>query len=110
MSSLREYKVYTARFPFLDSDNSKLRPVIVLNEPYGKHQVIAVLPISSKLSLEAVDFTINGLEDAGLVKPSAVQVHRLGTLLQADLVSRLGSLNKIDSEKLRESMREFLGL
>ena len=110
MSSARRYNVYTARFPFLDSSKSKIRPVIVLSQPYSVHKVVAVVPISSKLNPETVDVAINDLGAAGLLKPSVAQTHRLGTLLQSDLITQLGTLNVVDASKLQQSIRSFLGL
>ncbi len=110
MSHPRAYGVYTARFPFLESTKSKIRPVVVISKPYSKHKVVAVVPISSKTSLEAVNVAINGLDTAGLVKFSIAQTYRLGTLLQSDLITQLGSLDEADTGKLKQSLRKYLGL
>lgn len=110
MNSPSEYGVYTARFPFLDSGKGKIRPVVVIARAHSKYGVVAVIPISSKLSLEAVDIAISDIAAAGLVKPSTAQIHRLSTLLQSDLISQLGSLSEVDVDKLKRSMRKFLAL
>lgn len=102
--------VYIAKFPYLDSSEDKVRPVIVVGEPYGRYGIIAVVPVFSKLSMESVDFSVNDWQDAGLLKPSIARVHRLTTLLLMDLGTQLGTLNTVDHEQLKKSLRSFLNL
>lgn len=110
MNSPRLYNVFTAQFRFLDSTQSKIRPVIVVSKPYSKHEVIAAIPISSKINLASVDFNVSGLQNAGLLKASVAQVHKLNTVLQSDLITQLGSLEENDIKKLKDSLRKYLVL
>jgi mRNA interferase MazF len=110
MSLKHSFGVYTAKFPFLDSDETKLRPVIIVSRSYGQHDIIAVVPVSSRKEREAVDVTINDIGTAGLIKPSVARVHRLTTMLQTDLRARLGELSASDTEVLQKSIRKFLEL
>lgn len=110
MSSPKLFGVYTAQFPFLDANQAKLRPIIVISKPQGKHSVVATIPISSKAKPEAVDVTLSGWKDAGLIKPSAARVHRLTTMLQADLLAEFGTLQPGDIKTLQSSLRKFLEL
>jgi mRNA interferase MazF len=104
------FEIYTARFPFIDIEVTKIRPVIVLSKPCGPHRVVAVLPVSSQPTLEDVDVALTGWEKEGLIKPSVARVHRITTLLQSDLTARLGNLNPHDSTTLRTALRTFLNL
>lgn len=104
------FGVYTARFPFLDSNETKIRPVIVIGKPVGKHGIIAIVPISSRLIREDIDMAIKNWNDAGLLKPSVARVHRLSTMLQADLIASLGELRQEESRTLQASLRKFLNL
>ncbi len=54
------------------------------------HKVIAIVPVSSRLAREDIDVTITEWSNAGLLKPSIARVHRLTTMLQADLIAELG--------------------
>lgn len=58
MSEPKVFGVYTAQFPFLDLQESKIRPVIVLSRPHGQHKIVAIIPISSKTTYEKVDVTL----------------------------------------------------
>ena len=110
MSKISSYGIYSARFPFLDSSEHKLRPVIVVSKSYGEYGVVAVVPLSSKTEVETVDIDISGWLSAGLVAPSVARVHRLTAILQSRLITEMGVLNASDIKKLQESMRTFLGL
>ena len=110
MSTPKIFGLYTARFPFLDSKETKIRPVIVISKPQGPHKVIAILPVSSKLMREQVDFTIIEWGDAGLLKPSVARVHRLTTMLQADLIAELGTLSQREIQTLKTSLKKYLEL
>ncbi len=108
MSQGYEYAVFTARFPFLDSNKGKIRPVIVISKPYGKYKVVGVVPITSKLKNETIDVVLSGMHTSGLVKASVAQVHRLSTLLQADLIAQLGVLSTTDAIELNKALRDYL--
>jgi len=110
VKAVRLHDIYTASFPFLDSAEYKLRPVIVVSLPYGEHGILAVVPLSSRARPESVDFAISNWREAGLAKPSTARVHRVATILQSKLASRLGSLKEDDVDKLQQSIRSFLGL
>ncbi len=102
---------YTLRgFPFLDSEETKIRPVIVISKPQGSHKVIAIVPISSRPMREDVDVAITEWSEAGLLKPSIARVHRLTTMLQADLIADLGELDQEGIRALRASLRKYLDL
>ncbi len=110
MTDASLFGVYTTRLPFLDSDESKVRPVIVVGNPQGKHGIVAVVPISSKPQRVAIDTPINKWSDTGLVRPSVAWVHRLTTVMQAGLSEELGILDPADQQHLRASLRSLLQL
>ena len=110
MSGPTVYGIYTAEFPYLDSGKFKKRPVIVVSKPVGKHNVVAIIPLSSKDKREPVDVIINDWKVSGLLRPSVTRVHRLTTILQADLLAEIGLLSEGDVLELRDAIRGFLGL
>ncbi|HUD07354.1 MAG TPA: type II toxin-antitoxin system PemK/MazF family toxin [Candidatus Saccharimonadales bacterium] len=110
MSRSVTFGVYTTQLPFLDTKEAKVRPVIVVSQPHGKHNVIAIIPLSSKPNQEAVDIALSHWQNEGLVKPSIARVHRITTILQSDLLTELGQLDTSDIEALKESIRTFLNL
>jgi mRNA interferase MazF len=104
------FKIYTIQFPFLGTLEAKVRPVIMVSLPQGKHNVIAVIPLSSKPKQEAVDVILSHWENEGLIKPSVARVHRITTMLQSDLLTELGQLVESDIKALKESMRTYLNI
>ena len=110
MSVPKVFGLYTARFPFLDSEETKIRPVIVISKPQGQHKVIAIVPVSSRLTSEEVDMVIAEWSEAGLLKPSVARVHRLTTMLQTDLIADLGVLSTEEVQALQISLRKYLDL
>lgn len=110
MSSPQVFGVYTAQFPFLDTTEIKIRPVIVLSLPKGDYGVIAVVPVSAKAKAEDVDAALSDWKQTNLMKPSVARVHRLTTMLQADLLTELGALSRNDTHALKAALRKFLQL
>ena len=110
MSAAELFGVYTARFPFLDADKDKIRPVIVISKPYGQHNIITVILVSSTSKKESVDITLHGWREAGLIKPSIARIHRITTLLQSDLTNYLGDLSTGDKHNLQHGLKKLLNL
>jgi len=110
VSAPKLFGVYTAQFPFLDAQEAKIRPVIIIGKPQGPHKIVAVIPISSKSTLEAVDIALHHWSNEGLLRPSVARVHRLTTLLQSDLIAELGELAPDDKQNLRSALRQLLNL
>jgi mRNA-degrading endonuclease toxin of MazEF toxin-antitoxin module len=104
------YGVYAAEFPYLESIEDKVRPVIVVSASIGKHGIIAVVPVTSKTYKQSIDSNITSWGDSGLLRPSVARVHRLSTILQSKLGTYLGALESDDTKELKESMRQFLAL
>lgn len=87
-----------------------MRPVIVVSKPRGQHKVVVVIPISSKNTVEDVDILLRRWSDEGLLKPSVARLHRLTTMLQADLITELGVLSQEDIENLQVALKKLLNL
>lgn len=104
------YKVYVAEFSFLDSNQAKLRPVVIVSSPYGKHRAVAAIPISSSADKEVVDVNIEDWLEAGLLKESIARIHRLSVISPSDIVSLLGSLSKKDVDSIKISLKKYLDI
>ncbi len=102
--------VYTAEFPFVELNTTKIRPVIVVSKPHGKHDLVVVIPVSSQAQQAPVDYTVENWREAGLLKPSVAQVHKPGTIMQSKLRLELGALSQADAEQLKNSLRSLLQL
>lgn len=110
MSEPTLFGIYTAQFPFLDNNETKLRPVIVISQPQGRHNIVVIIPISSQIKREGPDIILQQWSSAGLIKPSVARLHRLTTMLQSDLIAELGELQSKDIKSLKDAIRTFLEL
>ena len=110
MSSAVTFGVYTAKFPFLENDKEKIRPIIVVSKPYGRYNIVTVVPVSASTGQEEVDIKLLEWLQAGLIEPSIARVHRLSTLLQSELTSQLGTLSEKDQANLLRALKRLLGL
>jgi len=110
MTGPKRYGIYTARFPFLEIRGEKIRPVIVISAPHSEHNIVVIVPISSKSGLEAIDVKLGYWQDEGLMKPSVARVHRLTSMLQSDLLAELGQLTERDAALVRKSLQKLLEL
>ena len=110
MSRVLLFEVYTARFPFLDINKDKIRPIIVVSKPYGQHNTITVIPVSSKHKQESAEVQLHDWHQAGLVKPSVARVYRLTTILRSDLTNKLGILSESDKENIKQAIKKLLDL
>lgn len=110
MSAAVAFGVYTAKFPFLENDKEKVRPVIVVSKPYGRYNIVTVVPLSARTKQEEVDIALFEWQYAGLMGPSIARVHRLSALLQSELTSQLGNLGEKDQADLLEALKKLLGL
>jgi mRNA-degrading endonuclease toxin of MazEF toxin-antitoxin module len=106
----KPYTVCLARFRFLESEQQKIRPVIVVGRPYGERRILMAIPISSSSKAESVDVMLDNWEEAGLLKMSLARVHRLSAMLEDDLLEEMGSLNKKHQEAIETALRELLKL
>jgi mRNA-degrading endonuclease toxin of MazEF toxin-antitoxin module len=102
------YGVYLVRFPFVESEESKLRPVVVVGRPIGEYGITVVVPISSKLEVQAVDFLLDDWQASGLLRPSVARVHRITSIVQENIESYLGCLSATDKESMKDALRNLL--
>ncbi len=92
MSSI-QWNIYIAEVGFIENNTSKLRPVLVISEPVGTHNVVLVAPIYSAKYEHKLkgDITIpDAYNDLGLVRPSTIRLHRIASISTVDLKEQLG--------------------
>jgi len=105
-----KFAIFLASTRFLESGVQKLRPVIAVSKPYGKHNVVIVIPVSSQPDLAEVDVVLEDWKDAGLLKPSVARIHRLTAILRADLIEQIGEITPKDEAKIINALRQLLEL
>ncbi len=81
-------------FPFTHLKKTKKRPALVLLD-VGDNDVL-VARITSKLTDTNFDVTIGEWKKAGLILPSIVRIHKLGTIEGNAIEKKIGILHKKD--------------
>lgn len=102
------FSICLAKFRFIESDDQKLRPVIVVGRPYGKRPILMAIPISSSAQAETVDVVLENWKVNGLLKPSVARVHRLSAILEQDLLEVVGTIDSKHKDAIRSAMKELL--
>ncbi len=103
-------KIVLVPFPFDDLSGYKLRPVVCLTEPIGKHKHVIVSFISSRVPEENSFNELllrkddPQLQNSGLKKDSVILLHRLVTLHEGIFQRELGVL----PEKIMNNIIEKL--
>lgn len=98
VNQLKPCRIIDAWIPFVDSEEYKRRPAVVVNA--NKHDV-EVLPITSSLGHRRLKTPIHVLEDweeAGLPRPSGLQ-NRKVTIPRSDVLAVTGTLQGNDRSK-----------
>ena len=109
MSSFSIGDVVLVRYPFSDVSTAKIRPAVVINAPHVSDDIF-VLPLTSRTkSLLLGEFALVDWSAAGLHVASAVK-RGIYTLHQGFVIKRVGRLSDSDLDRMRDSLRQWLGL
>jgi mRNA interferase MazF len=95
-------------FPFTSGGTSKKRPALVLLDT-GDADIL-VARITSQISNSEYDIIIDEWQNAGLLVPSYIRLHKLATLEKVLIDKKLGELSALDLEKVREKLTEIFGI
>ena len=105
MPSYSKNEVILVRYPFTNLSGSKVRPAIVVNNPYSSQDVI-IVPLTSKVSsLLAGEFVLADWKAAGLNVPSAAK-RGLYTVHQSLIMKSIGKVSVTDASSLENSLRD----
>lgn len=94
MQSYQSREVILLSFPFADSTGTKRRPALVFLDT-GDEDII-VARITSQIPQTVFDVELVEWQQAGLLLPSVVRVHKLATLEKRLVERRLGMLASAD--------------
>jgi mRNA interferase MazF len=107
---LKPFSICLAKFRFLESDEQKLRPVIIIGRPHGARRILMAIPISSSTQAEIIDVILENWKDNGLLKPSVARVHRLSAILQVDLLEEIGTIDSRHQAVIKSALRKLLAI
>lgn len=94
MTIYRPGEIVLLSFPFSDMTEMKRRPALILLDT-GDEDII-VARVTSQISQTAFDVELVDWQQAGLLLPSVVRVHKVATLEKRLVEHRLGKLTPDD--------------
>jgi len=109
MPSYSKNDVILVRYPFSAFSGVKVRPAVIVNAPHVSHDVFIVPLTSRTTSLLPGEFVLEEWVAAGLHVPTAVK-RGLHTVHESLVLRRVGILTLMDSEKVEQALRQWLGL
>lgn len=110
MARMQQWEIWYADFPFEDKDESKKRPVIVLNIE-GSHPVVL---LSIKVTSHEVrkndkyDTLIQKWQEAGLKQPSVARISKTIQLSEDKFTEKIGDLQQEDIVNISKRYIDFV--
>ena len=111
MTSFDFGNIVLVPFPFTDQTGAKKRPAVVVSSQTlhreGIDVVIMAVTTQSRPS-SSLEVTISDWQPAGLLRPSVVKPV-FATIEKSLVVKKLGSLQELNLNALRDALRRALG-
>ena len=104
MENYQSGEVVLVEFLFTGVTQSKRRPGLVLLDTGDKDIIVA--RISSQITRTVFDVEIVEWQQAGLLRPSVVRLHKLNTLEKLLVERRLGILQPSDWKQVRQCLQQ----
>ena len=101
----RPGEVVLLSFPFADAVKAKRRPALVLLDVGDKDIVVA--RITSHITRGVFDVELIEWQQAGLLLPSVVRVHKVATIEKRLVERRLGRLTDEDWKRVRSAIHRL---
>jgi len=105
MEAYRSGEIVLLSFPFVDTTGAKRHPALVILDT-GDEDII-VVRVTSQVAQTAFDVELMEWEQAGLLLPSVVRVHKVATLEKRLVERRLGALTPSDWAQVRVKIRQL---
>ena len=100
------YDVYLAPFKFEDTNQTKIRPVVEVDN--DKYCILCVKITSQNKSYYTTqDYALKDWQQAGLQKPSVVRTAKVDVIDKPNLIKYIGHLSEQDIQGLRSFVEGF---
>lgn len=105
MPNYQPGEVLLLSFPFVNAVGTKRRPALVLKDT-GDEDII-VARITSQTAKAELDVELVEWQNAGLVLPSIVRVHKIATVEKCLIERKLGKLTSKDWAKVKATIQQL---
>jgi len=110
-------KIVYAPFPYLDKDNSKNRPLLVLAENENlKYPTVIVAYITTQKNEQPLetdfilDQTNKFFKETGLQKDSVIRLHKLGCIQKSSIKWEIGTLPSSATLEIKSKLKKLFNL
>lgn len=97
---MSKWDIYLANVPFEDINQTKIRPVVVLDD---STVVIDCLKMTSQRHRQG-EYTLQKWKEAGLHKPTTVRISKRLALDSVAIVAQIGTLHPVDIIELSKRL------
>ena len=104
MASYAAGDIVLLEFPFTDTAGSKRRPALILLDTGDDDIVVA--RVTGQLSAAPQDVTLDEWQQAGLLLPSVIRLHKVATLERRLVDKKLGRLMPADWSRVVLTLRQ----
>jgi mRNA interferase MazF len=105
MQNHQSGEVLLLLFPFADATGARRRPALVLLDTGDADIVVA--RVTSQIVRTVFDVELVEWQQAGLLLPSVVRVHKVATLEKRLVERRLGALTSNDWDQVRTRIQQL---
>ncbi|HSX78427.1 MAG TPA: type II toxin-antitoxin system PemK/MazF family toxin [Candidatus Saccharimonadia bacterium] len=105
MQNYQSGEVLLLLFPFADTTGARRRPALVLLDTGDADSVVA--RVTSQIVRTVFDVELVEWQQAGLLLPSVVRVHKVATLEKRLVERRLGALTSNDWAQVRTRIQQL---
>ncbi len=105
MQNYQPGSVVLLALPFSDTATFKFRPALVLLDTGDDDLVVS--RITSQMLQTAFDIEITEWQQAGLMRPSVVRLHKVNTVEKSLINRQLGTLQPNDWQQVRQSIQQL---
>lgn len=107
MKIYKSFDIVTVHFPFTDTENTKVRPALVISSDkyFSKelnHSILAMIT-SAQHSSWPLDLKIGDLNLCGLEKPSIIRL-KIFTLDHRLIIDKIGRLSNKDQKAFQDNI------
>jgi mRNA interferase MazF len=106
MASFRFGEVLILPFSYTDLQSRKRRPAVVLVDA-GDEDVL-VAKITTKEYRTIYDLKLDHWQEAGLLAPSFIRIHKLLAVEKNHVIQRAGMLDPADLNRLKQAFRAMV--
>ena len=109
MPNFSRNDVVLVAYPFSDRTGVKVRPAVIVSGPHRSRDLF-VVPLTSRADrMVEGEFSLADWRSAGLNMASVVK-RGLFTVHESFILKRVGALGAIDTNRVNESLRSWLGV